>query len=277
MSKKHDMNEFKEVCDLLINAEVNDAIYKEKIYHQVKSKIATRSIQNNYRKRDEMHMKKNFMKSIAMATIGVVCLLGGLSTTAYGQEVIGLILARFQVGGIEITQYDKELPEIKSNDKSNTSIIRGSSPKRTTIEEARTVMKKDFPVPIWLPDGYVYLSSVLHSENGVELQYSKSEGNISLLISKGENGISTTGEVKEEIIGGKTVYFANGIVLWEEDGLNYELYHMGEDLDLDTLRKIINTMTAEKSYKEAAIYTDATEEQKAAITERTAEAAPPNK
>ena len=66
------------------------------------------------------------------------------------------------------------------------------------------------------------------------------------MLSKGENGISTTGEVKTETIAGRTVYFANGIVLWEQDGLTYELYQMSEkNFDLKTLGKIIGTMSTE--------------------------------
>ncbi|MHB8063725.1 MAG: hypothetical protein ACYDG2_14010 [Ruminiclostridium sp.] len=84
------------------------------------------------------------------------------------------------------------------------------------------------------------------------------------MISKGENGISTTGEVKKETIAGKTVYFANGIVLWGQDGLTYELYQMGgQDFDLNILGKIISTMSTGTDYNDKLKYEDATKAQSA--------------
>jgi hypothetical protein len=77
------------------------------------------------------------------------------------------------------------------------------------------------------------------------VQYAKEGDVISLLISKGgENGIGTKDEVRTESIAGTTIYFANGIVIWEYDGFTYELYQTAEDgFDSATLGRIIGSMS----------------------------------
>ncbi|WP_028550223.1 hypothetical protein [Paenibacillus sp. UNC451MF] len=83
-------------------------------------------------------------------------------------------------------------------------------------------MGVDFPVPTWLSDHYPTINFVPQGDHMVEVQYQKDGEFISLLISKGgSNGISTQDEVKRETIGGKTVYFANGIAIWEQNGFTY--------------------------------------------------------
>ncbi len=244
MAGKHDIKEFNELCGMLSNADVKEDLHKEKIRNQIKYKMETGALQKEYKKKGEIYMKKKRVKFIAVFTATLVCLVGIFSATAYGQEMIQKILARFHVGNMTITQYEKELPKVESNAGSGKRVASEFKPRNSSIEEARSVMEVDFAVPTWLPDGYVYTKSVLHSKNGAELVYSKGESLVSLLITKGENGISTAGEVKSETISGNTVYFANGIVLWGQDGLTYELYQMGEkDFDRDTLGKIISTMS----------------------------------
>jgi hypothetical protein len=46
--------------------------------------------------------------------------------------------------------------------------------------------------------------------------------------------------VKKEVIKGTTVYFANGIVIWENNGFTVELYAQ-DDFDAATLGKIIES------------------------------------
>lgn len=250
MSRKYEADEFNDVCRLLANTEVNDDLHKVGIYNKLKFKMEAGTIKNNTKKEDGIYMKKNAKRSVAIAVLTLVCLIGGFSATAYGQDIIQNILAHFKVGNITITQY-KELPNYESVDDSGKKTVPENKPRVTTVEEARTTMKLDFAVPTWLPDGYTYSKSVQHSINGVELVYSKEDCVVSLLISKGENGIGTAGDVKKETIAGNTVYFANGIVLWGQDGLTYELYQMGgEDFDKDVLEKIMGTMSAETTYND---------------------------
>ncbi|SHN60501.1 hypothetical protein [Desulfitobacterium chlororespirans] len=253
MTKKCDLKEFDEVCSLLTNAEVDADRHKEKIYNRARLGIET-GINEDYNKRkDDSYMRKNYRKAAA-AVIASVCLIGGLSTTAYAQEIFQSVLARCQVGGIEIVQRDKELPEVSPNT-DNTRTPRENTQKSATPEEAREAMKVDFKLPVWLPEGFAYANSVIHTDKAVEIQYAKDSELISLLISKGENGISTTGEVKKETLAGKTVYFVNDIILWEQDGLNYELYYLGQqDLDNTTLEKLLNTMVSGQSYNEAKAF-----------------------
>lgn len=251
MAEKYNTDEFDGISRLLENAEVNDEMHKEKIYNGIKFKMETGAILKNNRKKDDIDMKKNFRKSVVIAVMALVCLVGGFSATAYGQETIQNIIAHFKAGNITITQY-KEMPDYKPVDNSDKKPDPKNESRVTTVEEARTTMKIDFAVPTWLPEGYVYTKSVQHSVNGVELVYAKGDDCVlSLLISKGENGIGTTDDVKKETIAGNTVYFANGIVLWGQDGLTYELYQMGgEDFDKDVLDKIISTMSAETTYSD---------------------------
>lgn len=264
MDRKYDIDEFDEVCSLLKKTEVHDEMYKEKIYNKIRFKMESGMIQKNNKEKDEIYMKKNLRKSVAITVIAFVCLVGGFSVTAYGQETIQNILAYFRVGNITITQYEKELPKYEESARDDKKAVTRNTAQNTTVKEARSMMETDFAVPTWMPDGYSYMKSVLHSINGVELVYSKGESLVSLLISKGENGISTAGEVKREIIGDKTVYFTNGIVLWGQDGLTYELYQMGEpDFDLDTLGKIIGTMSNEAVHNDQLQYDNPAEDQNA--------------
>ena len=248
MRNKHNINQFKELCGLLENIEVNDELHKDRIFNQIKFKMETGTLQKKYFEKGEFYMKRNNKKTIAIAAV-LVCLISVFSVTSYGQGIIRSIVGLFHVGSMTITQYDKELPDIsntKNNDNDNGK-RKTKVPESVTIEEARTIMGIDFAVPSWLPDGYKYSNSVMHSKNGVELQYTKDKNLISLLISRGENGISTAKDVRKETLGGTDVYFANGIVIWEgQNGLTYEMYQMTDkNFDLETLEKIIGTMSAE--------------------------------
>jgi len=257
-----DCSNDKDVCRLLENTDVNAEMHRERTYNRLKFKMEIGTIRQDNEKEDGIIMKRNIKKSIAVAALTCASLVGGLSTTAFGQEITQSIVGYVHVGNMMITQYDKELPKIESSVKDDKNAVRENTDKITTIKEARAFMKINFAVPTWLPDGYKYLKSVMHGDNAVELVYSQDQNLVSLLISKGENGISTTGEVKKETIAGKTVYFANGIVLWGQDGLTYELYQMSEqDFDLNILGKIISTLSTGTDYNDKLKYDAATKAQ----------------
>ncbi|MDF2962103.1 MAG: hypothetical protein K0S39_3838 [Paenibacillus sp.] len=253
MNKKQDLEEFSHLTSLLINAELDNTANKDQIFNRLKTKIEKGTIQPNYTEKDDLYMKKNNWKSVAVIASVLVCLCGAFSTTSYAQEMLQSILGRFQIGNMEITQYDKELPDLGLNRTfakegvNDTKRIEGKTPLSMTLKEARGAMGVNFPAPAWLSDNYEFTNCVAHGDHMVEVQYKKEGEFISLLISKGvKNGISTTDEVKTETIGGKAVYFANGIVIWEHEGFTYELYQMAEEnFNVDTIGKIIQTLSTE--------------------------------
>ncbi|NQX68552.1 DUF4367 domain-containing protein [Paenibacillus alba] len=226
-----------------------DNVHKERIFNRLKYKMETGKIQLFDLQKDGISMKKNSWKSIAVAAAALVCVGGVFSTTSYAQDMIHTIMARFQVGNMEITQYDKELPVSKVGDPSpesakETERIEREAPPAMTLDKAREVMGIDFPAPTWLSDTYTFMNVVSQGKSMVEVQYEEKDKNlISLLISKGaNNGISTTDEVKTETIKGTKVYYANGIVIWEYKGFTYELYS-GIDFDVEAMSKIIGSLS----------------------------------
>jgi len=147
---------------------------------------------------------------------------------------------------MQIVQYDKEETVSADNSASEQAATDASReiqmPVRPnlTVEEARAALGLNFPAPSWLAD-YKYVNTVIQGNNMAEVQFEKGEKSINFLISKGgENGIGTTDEVKKEVIKGTTVYFANGIAIWENNGFTVELYAQ-DDFDTATLGKIIES------------------------------------
>ncbi|QOX65439.1 DUF4367 domain-containing protein [Anoxybacterium hadale] len=256
MTKKYNMDEFQEVDRLLVEADFSDRHLMERTHDRMKFIIEAAPEKNDFTKGDKKYMitsKNNKRKSAAIAAAVFVCLLGGFSATAYGQDIVHNIVAYFQAGNIEITQYDK-IPENPAGDGTESSDQK-SEEKYTSIESARNDMGIDFAVPTWLPEGFSYTTAIQHGSSAVELQYTNDEEGtfFSLLISQGKNGIDTAGDVKEETIAKQKVYFANGIILWGQDNMNYEIYYTGEkDFDSRTLEQIIGNMTREAvSYDKA--------------------------
>ncbi|ASJ55389.1 hypothetical protein BP422_18655 [Brevibacillus formosus] len=249
MKSEHDLEDFRELTDLLTDLELDDATPKANIYNRLKFKLESGNIQLHDSKKDGIYMKTNKWKAATVSAVAVVCLLGAFSTTSFAQEMLQTILARFQVGNMEITQYDKELPATQSNTQGIEKPIELKAHPQLTLEEARAASKMDFPAPTWLPEHYSYYNTLVHGEGMVEVQYEKGGEFISFLISKGgENGISTTEGVKIETIGGKKVYFANGIVIWEHEGFTVELYHK-KDIDTATLGNIIQSLPTKSAKK----------------------------
>ncbi|MDF2678825.1 MAG: hypothetical protein K0R47_15 [Brevibacillus sp.] len=266
MNKKRDLREFREVTDLLTETEIDGNAHKDRIYKRLKFKLEAGTIQKFDTKQEEdgILMRKNKWKSLTVSAVAVVLLCGAFSTTSFAQGMIQSILARFQVGNMEITQYDKELPVEKEyssvDNKREEATVgpapvspdspeksqRGVAPKKMTVKEAREALGIDFPTPGWMSD-YQYVNSVIHGKQMVEVQYAKGDEVISMLISTGsKNGISTTDQVKIETISGHKVYFANGIVIWEHEGFTYEMYQMAEkDFDHETIGKIIDSLSVE--------------------------------
>lgn len=266
MNKKQDLREFRKVTDLLRATEVDGSEHKDRIYKRLKFKLEAGTIQKIDTKQEEdgILMRKHKWKSITVSAVAVIILCGAFSTTSFAQGMIQSILARFQVGNMEITQYDRELPVVKENSSvdnkreeatvgpapvspdSPEKTQRGVAPKKMTVKEAREALGIDFPTPGWMSD-YQYVNSVIQGEQMVEVQYAKGDEIISLLISTGsKNGISTTDQVKIETISGHKVYFANGIVIWEHEGFTYEMYQMAEkDFDNEAIGKIIDSLSVE--------------------------------
>ncbi|MGG1660559.1 hypothetical protein [Brevibacillus sp. NRS-1366] len=258
MKDKQDVNEFRDLTNLLANVDLDDKASKEKIYNRLKFKIEAGTIQPNYTKKDEIDMKKNKWKSITVGAVAIVCLTGAFSTTSFAQGMLESILARFQVGNLQIVQYDKE-PSVPAKNAASEQ-AKGDTPRAVelkarpdlTLQEARSVLGLNFPAPSWLAD-YTYVNTVIHGNNMAEVQFKQGEKTVNFLISKGgENGIGTTEEVKTEVINGTTVYFANGIVIWEDNGFTVELYAQ-EDFDTATLGKIIDGFTVGAPLTQAQI------------------------
>ncbi|MBW5469598.1 hypothetical protein GPJ61_17210 [Brevibacillus formosus] len=251
MKSKHDLDDFRELTDLLTDLELDDATPKANIYNRLKFKLESGNIQLHESKKDGIYMKTNKWKAATISAVAVVCLLGAFSTTSFAQEMFQTILARFQVGNMEITQYDKEQPATQSNSQVIEIPVEPKAPPQMTLEEARAASKMDFPAPTWLSEHYSYKNTVVYGESSVEIQYKKGKEFISLVISTGgENGISTTEGVKIETIGGKKVYFANGIVIWEHEGFTFELYQMAEkSFDVATIGNIIESLSTKAAKK----------------------------
>lgn len=246
MKNRQDVDEFPDLTNLLTNLELTDKASKDRIYHRLMFKMRSGTIQPNFMKRDEIVMKKNTWKTVTVSAMAVAILTGVFSTTSFAQNMMETILARFQVGNMQIVQYDKE-PTVSSVNSASGQAMGDVSREvqlqirpNLTVEEARAVLGINFPAPSWLAD-YKYVNTVVHGNNMAEVQFDKGEKTVNFLISKGgENGIGTTGEVKKEVIKGTTVYFANGIVIWENNGFTVELYAQ-DDFDKATLGKIIES------------------------------------
>ncbi|MCP1353979.1 hypothetical protein [Aneurinibacillus migulanus] len=257
MSKKQDQEEFKNIVNLLTNVELTPSSSKDRIYNRVTYKMETETLQLYCKKKDGISMKKNKWRATTVIASAVICLGGAFSTTSYAQELFQSILAHYQVGGMKITQYDKELPTpavntSSSNSARNDEVAQLPSPLKLSLQEARSAMGMNFPAPSWLSD-YEYVNSVIQGDKMVEVLYKRDKKTVSLLISKDdENGIITTDDVKIETINGTKVYFANGIVIWEYEGFRIELYSQ-EDFDAITLGKIIDSLETGKPVTQAEI------------------------
>lgn len=243
MSEKHDPKTYGNIVELLEKAEINNSLAKERIYKRLVNKIETGTIQLQNTKKGGKALMNRKWKTAAAAAAVIVLIGGALSTTSYAQGMIQSILARFQVGNMEIVQY-KELPVSEKSvsagqDRGADSAVTEwpASPK-LTLQEARLATGMNFPAPSWIAD-YEYVNTVIHGKTMVEVKYSHGEKTANFLISQGgENGIGTTDPVKTEVIEGAKVYFANGIVIWEHEGFTVELYTR-DDFDTATLGKII--------------------------------------
>lgn len=114
MNRKSDKNEFKQIEDLLINTDVESSKYEELIFNRLKYKIETQTIKSNDMEKDDRDMKKKFFKPSKVVTLTLATLLCGVTVT-YGSEILSSIIARFQVGNTEITQYETNREEQSVN------------------------------------------------------------------------------------------------------------------------------------------------------------------
>ncbi|RNB77960.1 hypothetical protein [Brevibacillus panacihumi] len=246
MSEKRDPKSFERVVHLLEDMELDNHLAKERIFKRLVNKMETGTIQPQHTKKDGISMMKRKWKTVAAATAAIIFIGGALSTNSYAQGMIQSILARFQVGNLEIVQYDKELPpsetagSVEQDREAVSNVVELPIQPKLTLQEARLATGMNFPAPSWVAD-FAYVNTVIHGKSMVEVQYKQDEKTANFLISHGgENGIGTSGEVKTEVIAGKKVYFANGIVIWENEGYTVELYAR-EDFDSVTLEKIISS------------------------------------
>lgn len=104
MNKKSDKSEFKQIEDLLINADVGSSKCEDLILSRLKYKIETGTIKLNDIEKEERYMKNKFSR---VATLTLVTLILGVSVT-YASEGLSSIIAFFQVGNTEITQYGQD-------------------------------------------------------------------------------------------------------------------------------------------------------------------------
>lgn len=249
MNRKNNLTEFSKTIELLENAEQGSDTSKARIYNRLIYKLDQGAIQPQSREKDGITMKKSSWRTAVVIGSAVICLGGAFSATTYAQEMFQSILAKFKVGNMEITQYDKEIPPASTSftpaediNRETSGVVGMPVSDKLTIDEARSALGMNFPAPGWMAD-YEFVNCVLQSDGMVEVQYKSGEKTVNFLISKGgENGISTTEEVRTEVINGTTVYYANGIVIWEEDGFTVELYSQ-TDFDNATLGKIIDSFS----------------------------------
>ncbi|MDF2723040.1 MAG: hypothetical protein K0Q59_2715 [Paenibacillus sp.] len=245
MNNKQDLKPFDDVIDLLENTKLENPLAKERIHRRLVHKIETQTISPKNTIRDGMITMNKTWKTAAAAVLGVMLIGGALSTTSYAQGMMQSILAKFHVGNMDIVQVDKELPAPANNasaQKQGSDTGRVELPPRATltVDEARAAVGMNFPAPSWMAD-FKYVNTVVHGKTMVEVQYAQGEKSVNFLISQGgKNGITTTGEVKTETIDGIRLYFANGIVIWENRGFTVEMYAM-EDFDADALKKIVKS------------------------------------
>jgi len=249
MNNKQDLKPFEDVIDLLENTKLDNPFAKERIHRRLVHKIETKTISPKNTMRDGMTTMNRIWKTATVAVLGVV-LIGGLSTTSYAQGIVQSILAKFHVGNMDIVQVDKELPASAQNASaqkqgSDTGSVELPPQPMMTVDEARTAVGMNFPAPSWMAD-FKYVNTVIHGKTMVEVQYAQGEKSVNFLISQGgKNEIETTGEVKTEMIDGTQLYFANGIVFWEDKEFTVEMYAM-DDFDADTLKKIVKSFAVGK-------------------------------
>ncbi|GCD12540.1 DUF4367 domain-containing protein [Clostridium tagluense] len=104
MNKKSDMNELKQLEDLLINVDVNSSEHEATILNRLKYKIETGTIKSNYIEKDGLYMKKKFFRPATIAGLALATFISGASA-AYASGTLDSIIAHFQVGHTQITQY----------------------------------------------------------------------------------------------------------------------------------------------------------------------------
>ncbi|RKN71201.1 hypothetical protein [Paenibacillus ginsengarvi] len=252
MSDQNDLDKLGRLSNYLEADEPNDPFLKERLYNRIVRNMENGKLNDSKRTKDgKITMNKRKWRSGIAAGVVALGLIGGFSATTYAQEMFQTIFAQFHIGNMKITQYEGAVP-VQQNEGAGTGVETSSSnagnpvreaskPVTLSLQEARNALGLNFPAPGWL-SGYEYVNTVIQGSSMAELQYRKGEQSLNMLVSKGgENGISTADEVKKQTIGGTTVFFANGIVIWEDRGFTVELYAQ-EDFDADTLGKIVSGM-----------------------------------
>ncbi|MNO12193.1 hypothetical protein D3C76_17970 [compost metagenome] len=258
MNKKQDEEHLGKLSELLEHIDVDNSASKEKIYHRLIYKMETASISTHNTKKDGILLKKSNWRTGIVVACSVITLGGAFSATSYAQEMFKSIVAQFQVGNMQITQYDQEIPASPVSSTGSgaagdeSGVIELPTPSDLTVQEARAALDINFPAPAGLLD-YSFVSCTIQGDSMIGVNYAKGGEAVNFLISKGgDNGISTADEVTTEMIDGTKVYHANGIVIWEYKGFTVEMYSQ-KDFDSAVLGTIMDSFTTGAPPQQAEI------------------------
>ena len=247
MKHEYKPGDFPELVDMLANTPASPPEARERVHRTLMCKLAASAGDQNDLNKKELFMKNITVMKVFRIALVVVC-IAALATTAYATGLVQTIINRFQVGSMEIRQvdrYEEDVSQLEMSDEAGTreAGLRADG-RYDSLSAAQEATGVSFPVPESAISGYSFVNCAVHGADSLllELQYANPDsGDIySLLISDSENGIETTDEVMVKEIEGINVYYANGIVMWELNGVTYELYQMGgEDFDDDIISGVI--------------------------------------
>ena|GEM_PF-6798341 len=232
--------DYSKIEEILIGADVGERQHEGRVQNRIISQIASGQIEpeNKGKQKKIYKMSRRFAAAVLIA-----CALGLFSMTAFAQGIIHTVLAYFEIGNFEIVQYDV-LPDYDAAPSDSAGRSPDNSAKSVSLEEAYKAMGKEFALPTRLPKGFQYVGCLSYGDTMVSVQYRSDDDQLGFLITnyhKGDpNGIETTEEIETKEIGGTTVYFVNGIVIWNVGDLRYELYWA--NYDMASIREIITSL-----------------------------------
>ena len=122
MNRNSDKNEFDALENFLTHVDFDSDQSKDIIFNRLKFKIETNSLKSKDIEKDDKHMSKQFSKKSKVITITLATFLLGVSA-AYATGTLDSILAKFQVGHTEITQYNPSLDSSKNQEGEPVEVI----------------------------------------------------------------------------------------------------------------------------------------------------------
>lgn len=194
------------------------------------------------RAKENLKMKKKHKKAISVVAASLaICLIGGLSTTAFGQEIFESVKKVTLGNG---ASYYDGVGENSGSDKGEDVITSGSDDPDdmmtwTTIDKAKPYLAFDLHLPEYLPAGYkIDKAGLYNDDNGkpgknsdfLEVAYNNGKkGNIQLSLRNMTEDTSfeaDLGPIKKVKINGKTgAFMKDGRMLdIEMDGVLYSIY-----------------------------------------------------